>query len=497
MASDADTAGRASEVRTRPARGVLHVLNSHGGGTERHVLALIAASGAHLRHYVAITVGDHWQVEDHGDGGEIRSFDFRRLPGEEWPDFLRGLAATFRIDLVHLHNISGCRDGLCAALPQAGLPYGYTAHDLGFACPTVILLGIDGLYCGAETDAAACTRCLNAQSAFAGADIVAWRARHRGLLAGSAFVIAPSRWAAATLARYFPVHAVEVIPHGAPAVSAPMAPDSAPPVRTAMPLPDDAVPTIAVLGAIGPHKGARRLERLVELARRRGTRVRFVVIGYLDVQHDPWQSGDALLTVHGPYDSLELPALLDQYRVGLVAYPSTAPETFSYTLSEAWAAGRPVVVPPIGALAARVAGSGAGWVWSDDEWRSESAMLARIAAIVAPANTGALAAASSRARVMPQPTAANMAQRTLALYNAAWVGRQGPPAAQAFAAERVRDALGHAPTSPRVLAAASAVNSGDAGATPAQPDWRYTRVGRALFRALPAPMRNALRRRQS
>ncbi len=241
MTSDADTAGPASEVRTTgPARGVLHVLNSHGGGTERHVLALIAASGAHLRHYVAITVGDHWQVEDHGDGGEIRSFDFRRLPGEEWPDFLRGLAATFRIDFVHLHNISGCDDGLFAALPEAGLPYGYTVHDLGFACPTVILLGVDGLYCGAETDAAACTRCLNCAAAASRASTSSRGARDTaGCLAGSAFVVAPSRWAAATLARYFPEQAVEVIPHGAPAVSAPMAPDSAPPVRTAMPLPDD------------------------------------------------------------------------------------------------------------------------------------------------------------------------------------------------------------------------------------------------------------------
>lgn len=433
MATRGAPAGSALRAHRSPARGVLHVLNSHGGGTERHVLALIDASRSEVRHYLAIAAGERWEVEDHRDAGNVRSHDFRRQPGETWPDFLRRLAATCEVDVVHLHNISGCRDGLVAALAGAGIPYGYTAHDLGFACPTIILVGVDGLYCGGETDAAACTRCLNAQPAFAGTDIRAWRARHRDLLAGSAFVVAPSPWAADTLGRYFPARAVEVIPHGAPAASAPMAPDSADPVRTALPLPDDDVPTVAVVGAIGPHKGARRLERMVELVRSGAFRVRFVVVGYLDVQHHPWQSDDALLTVHGPYDSLQLPTLLDAYRVRLVAYPAAAPETFSYTLSEVWAAGRPVVVPPIGALASRVAGSGAGWVWSDDDWRSEEAMLTRVVELLAPEGARALATAAARARDMPQPGPGEMARRTLALYEAACAAM---PAAPRSAARR-------------------------------------------------------------
>ena len=50
--------------------------------------------------------------------------------------------------------------------------------------------------------------------------------------------------------------------------------------------------------------------------------------------------------------------LLDHYGVRLVAYPSAGPETFSFTLSEAWAAS-PRVVPPIGALVDRVSTTGA------------------------------------------------------------------------------------------------------------------------------------------
>ncbi len=101
---------------------MLHVLQSRDGGTARQVRALIGASRARYRHYVAIAVGDDWRIEEALDGDAVLAFDFRRLPDESWPAFLGGIAATFRIDLVHLHNISRCRDGLIDALAGLDLP---------------------------------------------------------------------------------------------------------------------------------------------------------------------------------------------------------------------------------------------------------------------------------------------------------------------------------------------------------------------------------------
>ena len=85
---------------------------------------------------------------------------FARRADEAWPDFVGGICATFRIGLLHLHNISGCRDGIVAALAALGLPYGYTVHDLNFACPTILFLGADGNYCHEQTDPAVCSACL-------------------------------------------------------------------------------------------------------------------------------------------------------------------------------------------------------------------------------------------------------------------------------------------------------------------------------------------------
>lgn len=429
--------------------GILHIIHGHGGGTEHHVRALIDALRGCHRHYLAIAVGDRWQVEEYPDAGEPRQFEFHRTVDEAWPDFVGGLCAAFAIRLIHLHNISGCRDGILEALAALPLPYGYTLHDLNFGCPAITFVGTEGLYCGAPTDPARCNSCLAARPAGAPVDIVSWREKHRPLMARASFLIAPSKWAAETFARYFPEHAIEVIPHGAPAEGERQSIDAtAPPAiplsLSRIDLPDDDVPTVAVLGAIGPDKGARRLDRLVDLARSKELRIRFVLIGYLDRQLTAWQSDDALFTVHGRYLPHELPGLLDHYRVRLVAFPSAGPETFSLTLSEAWSAGRPVAVPPFGALAERVEGTGAGWVWTEEVWRDESLMLDDIAGLLRPSRAAQLAIAATRARQVDLSTLREMADATASLYAAlptfdAWT----PAGIMPFEPMRVRDALGY------------------------------------------------------
>lgn len=471
--------------------GVLHVLHHQGGGTETHVRALVAATRGRCRHAIAVAVGDRWRVEAHRPDAGTIAFEISRLPDEPWSDFLGGLCATLGVGLVHVHNVSACRAGLLTALPALGLPFGYTVHDVNAGCPTITFLGPDGMYCGARTDPAACGACLAAQPAFADVDIVDWRESHRPLVERAAFLIAPSRWAADTLARYYPSANATVVPHGIPEA----APRHAG-TRLAVMLPDDGVPTVAVLGAVGPDKGARRIERLVELAREHDANVRFVLIGYLDRQHAAWQSDDARFTVHGRYDPRDLPDLLAHYRVSLVLYPSAGPETFSYTLSEAWSAGRPVLVPPIGALPERVAPTGAGWVLDDAEWRDERRMLDRIEALLSPARAGDLARASRAAAAMSRITLESMAEATLACYEAALRGRR-PAAQRPLARERVRDALGYRPWTPPVPQRAEGSARGDAASRFAQTalKLRQSSAGPLLRAITPGFLREALKAR--
>ena len=485
----------------RDGRGVLHVIHDHGGGTEAHVRALIDASRDRWRHYLAIAVGDAWQIEEHYADGSIVTFNVVRLQDESWREFIGAICATFSVAVMHLHNISGCREGLLTALDDLGVPYGYTVHDLNFACPTITFLGTDQMFCGAVTDMAVCNRCLAGQPAYANIEIGRWRDRHRALLEGAAFVIAPSRWASNMLTGYFPGCNVHLIVHGTP--------DADSPVRSALPtaslaLPDDDVPTIALLGAIGPDKGARRIERLVELARRRNVAVRFVLIGYLDVQHSPWQSDDARFSVHGRYERDQLPTLLAHYRVKLVLYPSAGPETFSYTLSEAWAASVPVLVPPIGALAERVAESGAGWVMTQAQWRDENLMLDRVAHLVSEANRHELDAARMCAHAMPHATFAEMTDATFAVYDAALARSHPHLALKPLSRVRIREALGYRPWTPPTTAvpfappaSAPAMRLPDVATRVAHAALaiRHTVLGRTLYRVTPRPVRDALKAR--
>ncbi|MDD1633537.1 MAG: glycosyltransferase, partial [Methylococcaceae bacterium] len=179
-------------------------------------------------------------------------------------------------------------------------------------------------------------------------------------------------------------------------------------------MPDDGRENIGVLGAIGPVKGARRLERLVKRTRERNLPLRWVVIGYLDRQFQAYQDKDKVLTVHGQYDSRNVGALLDHYRIRMVAFPSAGPETYCYTLTEAWQAGRPALVPPIGALGERVGATGAGWLMED--WQDEDRILNQILSILKPEHREHLGRAAQMARAVPLFPLARMAVDTERMY---------------------------------------------------------------------------------
>jgi GT2 family glycosyltransferase/glycosyltransferase involved in cell wall biosynthesis len=484
-------------ARHEPLRGVLHVLHHHGGGTETHVRDLIVASRARWRHYLAIAVGDRWQVEEHRADGSVVTFAFERSLHETWRDFFDALCATFGIALIHLHNLSACREGLLQALSASPVPFGYTLHDLNFACPTITFLDAQARYCGGETDARACQRCVNAQPAYAHVDVTAWRTAHARLVADAAFVVAPSKWAAAMFRRYFERADVRIVSHGTPELGA-----RPPGTRLGVLMADDGVPVVAVLGAIGPDKGARRVERLAESIGRRNLRLRIVVIGYLDVEQGPWQSDDACLTVHGRYDPCDLPALLAHYRAQVALFPSECPETFSYTLSEAWRAGLPAIVPPIGALFERVTESGAGFVLTDEEWRDDARMLDRVLEILSPGVSGARDAAAAKARAARHATLDAMADATLACYEGALEKRGDARIARPFANARVRDALGYRPWQPPQIVEHVPDTLPDAASRTL---WgrvalralaiRRTPVGRLLYRLTPAEVIDALKAR--
>jgi len=115
-----------------------------------------------------------------------------------------------------------------------------------------------------------------------------------------------------------------------------------------------------VVGGIGPEKGYDVLLACARDAATRGLPLEFVLVG-----HTP--DDDALLAtgrvfVTGPYEAADAVAEIRAQQADLGFLPSLWPETWCFTLGEAWLAGLDVAVFDIGAPAERVRRTGRGWV---------------------------------------------------------------------------------------------------------------------------------------
>lgn len=302
---------------------VLHVTSLLGGGVDRHIRDL--ARGVPRPHLFWHAAENAEVIED-----PQRRRYFPLAPGA-MGDSLAGWLRGRGVGLVHVHAIDlATRARASWAASALGVPVIATLHDVLFLRP-------EGLQPGAPRDADP-----------------AWLAGTSAFLAGAAARIAPSEYLAALAREHLPGQEIVVVPNGSPprAPSPPRTPNADYAAR--------ALERVAiVMGAIGPHKGARVLEEAAALLE--GSGIGIVVIGYVDAQVDPgWRMPN--LYIHGAYDDDQVGALVKAYEGRVALFPNQVPESFSYALSDLWDAGLPAIVPPEGALAERVRRHGAGWL---------------------------------------------------------------------------------------------------------------------------------------
>jgi glycosyltransferase involved in cell wall biosynthesis len=306
---------------------VLHITAAAGGGVDRYIRDL-AANPA--RPHLVLHVGSSIDVlEDIATGQYI---PLRDIAGKDADD--AGIARWLRaagIGIAHLHGLDeGCRARLGTLVRSCELPYVVTLHDLQFVNPRAF--EAPGM---PEPD----PECI---------------AEVGPVLERAATVIAPSEFILDVALACAPGVCATVVPPGIRVADNPDVP--ATPADFAERKPRH---TVAVVGAIGPHKGSGVLDGLA--AALVGSEIAIVVIGYLDTRLTRgWLVPDGIY-VHGPYRDDALAGWLAAYEVEVVLFPNRLPESFSYTLSEVWATGLPVIVPDHGALGERVASHDGGW----------------------------------------------------------------------------------------------------------------------------------------
>lgn len=120
---------------------------------------------------------------------------------------------------------------------------------------------------------------------------------------------------------------------------------------------------IAVIGAIGPHKGFELLSACIAQADQHNLPLEFIVIGYTcdDKLLKQYQN----VQISGKFEQEMLTGMLSDYECHAALFLSPWPETYSYTLTESLLSGLWPVVLPIGAQASRVKALGYGTILDD------------------------------------------------------------------------------------------------------------------------------------
>ncbi len=334
-----------ARLQASPRPRVLFVSHRQGGGVARHCEDLARLLADDQETLVLEPADAGWLQLRWLRAGEVFRLYFR-MPGEYGE--LRDLLADLALSRVHLHHIMEHPLAVLRLPQDLGVPLDFTIHDYYSICPQYNLTDERGDYCG-EPDEEGCARCLALRPAPWGLDIVAWRMLFSRLLTEAGRVFAPSEDVRERILRYVPGAPVRTLPHWTEGST------GAHPRRLeAARRGGQEVVRVLVLGVLNPAKGVYLLEHCAWDARRRQLPLHFVVLGYSEV---PIAGLDQLpLELTGAYRLEELPDRIAECAADVVFFPTRAPETFSFTLSEALETGLPLVAPLRGAFPERTRG---------------------------------------------------------------------------------------------------------------------------------------------
>jgi GT2 family glycosyltransferase/glycosyltransferase involved in cell wall biosynthesis len=342
----------AERVAALPGRFVLLVSLALPGGVARFVAdrsRALRAQGLTPLVLRPHRPGDTGRCEISTDSLDVPNLQYD-IPGEL--DALVALLRRLTLERIEIQHFLHLDPRVIDAVRRLEVPYEFVVHDYALICPRVTLIDGTGRFCGepAVTD---CEACVKRNGSVLRERISVTRLRERSAvwLREAARVVVPSADTAQRLKRYFPLE-MTVVPHAPPALPAPGAQPGAPaPVRRPR---EDGRVRVAVLGAIGRHKGFDVLLECALDATARTLPLEFVVIGYTEDDAKLLRTGKVFVT--GRYADGEALPLMRREAPDLTLLPSVYPETWCYALDEALAAAVPIVAFDLGAVGERLRG---------------------------------------------------------------------------------------------------------------------------------------------
>jgi len=269
------------------------------------------------------------------------------------------------IGALHVHHFMNHTLDVMYEASRRNIPIILTVHDYYMICPIPYLYALDDDECcdfeRCLRDSSCCGKAVFGESfGFGGSVknfIETWRSQFREVLNMACCIVFPDESVRELFARAYPDLPEQngmIIEHGALQDYHPAQDENAGTSRNDT---EKKKFRAAFVGHMVEHKGAPDFAALVTLNKDRGIQWHHYGGGRVPLV---WKfRRDVVL--HGAYERRDIVRSLVRDRIDLIVLLSRTPETYSFVLSEAAAAGIPVLATAVGALGTRVAKYRLGW----------------------------------------------------------------------------------------------------------------------------------------
>jgi len=351
----------AGSLDVRPR--VLFVLHESGGGTPATNRDLMAGLSDRFDAYVLTSNSrelflsrmvdgefvalDRWELEVPIYANSETRTDYR--------DIITAVLASFSIELVHIRHLISHTFDIPRVASRMGIPVIFSLHDYYMVCPTVHLIDDQGQFCGGTCTPGqgSCwlpTPWLQSLPHLKHEWVYEWRRRvELDVLPFVDAFVTTSRSVRELFCRTYPElknRRFRVIEHGRDL-------DSADPPVASPPRADEPI-RILLPGNLAQHKGIDLVKRIEGIDS--ANRIEFHILGSVESGYE------SVGVNHGPYDRESFIERARVIRPSFVGVLSTFAETYSHIVTEAWAAGIPVLGTDLGAVKERIETHGGGWI---------------------------------------------------------------------------------------------------------------------------------------
>lgn len=331
---------------------LIHDFGTSSGGTTLHLRDLMRPLLPKINFHVFHPSDGFYKITSVTSDGETEALLPCRVPfapghnfyNEYYKKALSEVLDAYNIDCVHVHHMIGHFFDVADLTKEKGIRLVVTLHDFYSLCPTVNMLYAGERYCG-DDENPDCKECMKKLGWLDRVDIPCWRKEFLTFLKKADNIIVPSLDTKKRVNKVFPELDITVTEHGADYEKS----DYTPALSSVF--------NVAVIGVLCRHKGGYLFSEIIK--ENKNPNIRFHAFGSTEI--DELAENKDNYVFHGRYEREKLSALLKENKINLICFLQIWPETYSYTVNEAVAAGIPVFSLDMGAGAIRVKENSLGW----------------------------------------------------------------------------------------------------------------------------------------